>query len=202
MGYRNYFYLVDKSLVETVKEMSLSSLLSFASDRGAEVEDDYVWTLDPKFLNLKEVFEFGKLYWDDTISQIESTGYPMFQDAEVWKSMYDYSPYVVGKEGLLKAIEIYKRKIIDSYEDLLKDGAEYALPFGCNVKVDDIKSVNKLAEFVQDKITWWKGLGVIDLDESHEWLSNSWQYEHQIFDLVRLYKSIDWDKYTLIFLGR
>ena len=78
MGYRNYFYLVDKSLVETVKEMSLSSLLSFASDRGAEVEDNYVWILDPKFLNLKEVFEFGKLYWDDTISQIESTGYPMF----------------------------------------------------------------------------------------------------------------------------
>ena len=49
---------------------------------------------------------------------------------------------------------------------------------------------------------WWKGLGVIDLDESHEWLSKSWQYEHNIFDLVRLYKSIDWDKYTLIFLGR
>lgn len=40
MGYRNYFYLVDKSLVETVKEMNQSSLLSFASDRGAEVEDD------------------------------------------------------------------------------------------------------------------------------------------------------------------
>lgn len=116
--------------------------------------------------------------------------------------IYDYSPYVVGKEGLLKAIEIYKRKIIDSYEDLLKDGAEYALPFGCNVKVDDIKSVDKLADFVQDKLTWWKGLGVIDLDESHEWLSKSWQYEHQIFDLVRLYKSIDWNKYTLIFLGR
>lgn len=73
---------------------------------------------------------------------------------------------------------------------------------GCTVKADDIKSVDKLAEFVQDKITWWKGQGVIDLDESHEWLSKSWQYEHQIFDLVRLYKSIDWDKYTLIFLGR
>lgn len=28
MGYRNYFYLVDKSLVETVKDMSMSSLLS------------------------------------------------------------------------------------------------------------------------------------------------------------------------------
>lgn len=28
------------------------------------------------------------------------------------------------------------------------------------------------------------------------------QYEHQIFDLVRLYKSIDGNKYTLIFVGR
>lgn len=202
MGYRNYFYLVDKSLVETVKEMSQNSLLSFASDRGAEVEDGHIWIFDPNFLDLKEVFEFGKLYWDDTISQIESTGYPMFQDAEVWESMYDYSPYVVGKEGLLKAIEIYKRKIIHSYEDLLKDGAEYLLPFGCTVKVDDIKSVDKLAEFIQEKLTWWKRLGVIDLDESHEWLSKSWQYEHQIFDLVRLYKSIEWNKYTLIFVGR
>lgn len=25
MGYRNYFYLVDKSLVETVKDMSMST---------------------------------------------------------------------------------------------------------------------------------------------------------------------------------
>ena len=84
----------------------------------------------------------------------------------------------------------------------MRPNSEYALPFGCTVKADDIKSVDKLAEFVQDKITWWKGLGVIDLDESHERLSKSWQYEHNIFDLVRLYKSIDWDKYTLIFLGR
>lgn len=202
MGYRNYFYLVDKSLVETVKEMSQSSLLSFASDRGAEVEDGYIWLFDPKFLELKEVFKFGKLYWDDTIQLINSTGHKLFTNTLVWERFEDYQPYVVGKEGLLKAIEIYKRKIIDSYEDLLKDGAEYALPFGYNIKVDNIKSVDKLVEFVQDKLRWWKVCGAIDLDESHEWLSSSWEYEHVIFDLVRLYKYIDWDKYTLIFLGR
>lgn len=39
------------------------------------------------------------------------------------------------------------------------------------------------------------------LIEDMEEISSSWSFEYHIFELVRLYKSIDWDKYTILFYG-
>lgn len=38
-------------------------------------------------------------------------------------------------------------------------------------------------------------------DENEPRLTDSWLYEHTIFELVRLYKSIDWDKHCVLFYG-
>lgn len=40
MGYRHYFYLVDKKDVEKVKDKNYDKLLLIAKEYGAEVEDD------------------------------------------------------------------------------------------------------------------------------------------------------------------
>ena len=40
-----------------------------------------------------------------------------------------------------------------------------------------------------------------DIPEESETILNSWLFEYQIFELVRLYKSIDWNKYTILFYG-
>lgn len=201
MGYRHYFYLVDKSKCEEVKNMTLNELCDYAKSEGVEVEDGCFYFNDEKFLDKKRIFEFGKLYWDDTADRIYSKGEPLFTDKEVQEDVSDYDPYVVGKPGVLEAIEIYKRKIIESYKDLLVDGGVQLLPGGFSIGREDIKSIDKVREFIHEKLKWWELFGAIDLDETHESISDSYQYEHQIFELVRLYKSIDWETKTVLFYG-
>lgn len=201
MGYRHYFYLVDKSKCEAVKNMTLNELYDYAKSGGVEVEDGWFYFGDDKFLDKKRIFEFGKLYWDDTADRIYSKGEPLFTDKEVQKNVSDYLPYVVGKPGVLEAIEIYKRKIIEGYKDLLVDGGKQFLPVGFSIEWDDIRSIDKIRDFIHERLKWWERLGAIDLDETHESISDSYQYEHQIFELVRLYKSIDWETKTVLFYG-
>jgi hypothetical protein len=50
-------------------------------------------------------------------------------------------------------------------------------------------------------LMWWERLRAINLDPEDECITNSWLYEHQIFELVRLYKTIDWDNKCLLFYG-
>lgn len=201
MGYRHYFYLVDKSKCEAIRNMTMSELCNYAKSEGVEGGDGWFSFNDNKFLDKKEIFEFGKLYWDDTADRIYSKGEPLFTDKEVQEDVSDYDPYVVGKPGVLEAIEIYKRKIIESYKDLLVDGGVQLLPGGFFIGREDIKSIDKVREFIHEKLKWWELFGAIDLDETHESISDSYQYEHQIFELVRLYKSIDWETKTVLFYG-
>ena len=60
MGYRHYFYLVDKSKCEAVKNMTLNELCDYAKSEGVEVEDGWFYFNDEKFLDKKRIFEFGK----------------------------------------------------------------------------------------------------------------------------------------------
>ena len=81
------------------------------------------------------------------------------------------------------------------------DGGVQLLPGGFYIAREDIKSIDKVREFIHEKLKWWELFGAIDLDETHESISDSYQYEHQIFELVRLYKSIDWETKTVLFYG-
>ena len=89
-------------------------------------EEEYSALIDIGDQN--KVFEFGKLYYEDTSSQIYSVGMPLFENPEMQSKYENYAPYIVGKAGLLKAIEIYKTKIISYYESLFEDGENLITP--------------------------------------------------------------------------
>lgn len=202
MGYRHYFYLVDKKDVEKVKDKNYDKLLLIAKEYGAEVEDDgYFYFNDDKFMNKTEIYEFGKLYWDDTAERIYSHGVPLFTIEETQKAFSDYVPYVMGADGLLEAINIYKEKIINYYKSFLVDGEKRKINYSFEVRPEDIKDVSNITDFIEDRLRWWVLYGVIDLDLNRERISDSWIYEHQIFELVRLYKTIDWENKCLLFYG-
>lgn len=203
MGYRHYFYLVDIEECDKVKDMTYAEFVKHLKENtpeAVEQDDEGAWVNFHRALNQKEIFEFGKLYYEDTDEKIYSHGEPLFSINDTQEYFEDYQPYRMGKDGLLEAIKIYEEKIINYYEDLLKDGAVQILPFGIEVPRDDIKSVGKLKEHAEDMVRRWKW-GAINLDEDRDAITTSWLYEHQIFELVRLYKAIDWDKKCLLFYG-
>lgn len=194
MGYRHYFYKCKKADIEQIREKTLAELEEYAKEKGEELS-----LLDNSILPQEEVFEFGKLYYEDTDEQIYGTGVPLFSNKEVMERFSDFVPYEVGKQGLLKAIEIYRQKIKDYYEDLLKDGATQILPFGFELPSPDITSADKIKEHIKEKLSWIKYK--VNLDETKKTLTESWQYEDTIFNLVFLLKTIDWAKETLLFYG-
>ena len=194
MGYRHYFYKCKKADIEQIREKSLAELEEYAKEKGEKLS-----LFNNSILPQEEVFEFGKLYYEDTDEQIYGTGVPLFSHKEVMEEFSDFVPYEVGQQGLLKAIEIYRQKIKDYYEDLLKDGTTQILPFGIELPRPDITSTDKIKEHIKEKLFWIEYK--VNLDEAKKTLTDSWQYEDTIFNLVFLLKTIDWEKETLLFYG-
>lgn len=207
MGYRHYFYKVKKSEVDAVKGMTFDELMEYAKQQGAECNEDgdgWFSFIDDEFMNKECVFELGKLYWDDTADQIYATGVPLFENPEVQRDFSDFDPFVVGKDGIKKAIEIYTRKVLDYFKSLAKPGCvpEKIDPMFM-LKPDDL-DLGEVCKAVSDKISRWSNIfGMIpySMDEDNSCIINSWLYEYEVFELVRLYKSIDWDNYTILFFG-
>ena len=202
MGYRHYFYKVKKADVETIKDMDYEQLKKYVADRGGEVVDDENYVNFDDVISQTEVHEFGKLYWDNTAKRIYDKGTPLFSKKETQDAFDDYSPYVVGKEGLLEAISIYQEKVLNYYKGLLVDGEERRLPLGITLTVEDVKSMDKVLEHLSDKISRISYCGIANIDEDRKWqVTSSWEYEHSIFNLVHILKSIDWQEDTILFYG-
>lgn len=194
MGYRHYFYLVKKSDVEKCHNISFSELKRQYGDADSGYID-----FDEIFPRI-EIFEFGKLYYENTAERIYNTGKPLFGDKDCQEYFEDYCPFVVGKEGLLEAIKIYKEKVINAYQSLLGDGQEVQYPLGITM-TEDISEYDKMKNFVNDRILWIQHY-FEDIDETHKYaVSASHMYEHAIFNLIHLFKVIDWDSETILFYG-
>ena len=202
MGYRHYFYKVKKADVETIKDMDYEQLKKYVTERGGEVVDDENYVNFDDVISQTEVHEFGKLYWDNTAERIYDKGTPLFSKKETQDAFDDYNPYIVGKEGLLEAISIYQEKVLNYYKGLLVDGEERQLPLGITLTVEDVKSMDKVLEHLSDKISRISYCGIANIDEDRKWqVTSSWEYEHSIFNLVHILKSIDWQEDTILFYG-
>lgn len=188
MGYRNYLYKIKKSEVKRLRSMTLDEIIK---KYGNKDDDNYVWFFDMLDKDVKCIFEYGKLYWDDTVERIHATGERLFLNENINERFEDFDVYVVGKKAIEETINIYKDKIIKMYEHLLND----------NDNIPDKDLIDKYEEHLKDYRLWWTRLNALNLDENNDCICDSWLYEHQIFELVRLYKTIDFEEYDLLFLG-
>ncbi len=179
MGYRHYMYKISKDLVEEIKGLTYEEL---AQKYHEESESYFHLGNLPKV----ELHDFGK--YCDGANDIYSEGIPLFKNKEVMENLDDYKPFIVGKEGLKKAIEIYKKKVIDYYESLLTDGEHQT-------------ATEKQLEHIKDILTEWKCGFAIDIDENKQEVTSSWKFEYSLFELVRLLKTIDFEKDTILFYG-
>lgn len=210
MGYRHYLYIIPK---ETVKDLQGKTYEELWEKYEPQSEKDFYYKMkaeypdEKKYLSIdsfgqKCVFEFGKLYWDDTAQQIYDTGRPLFDSAEIMEEFEDYNPYIVSKEAIKIAIDIYKKKIVDYYESLFVENEQLCDPF-FHIPIKEVeKSIQeKCLEDCQQQLAEWKKDWIFNFDEDKPTLTNSWLYQYSIFNLMHLYKTIDFEKYDLLFYG-
>ena len=85
MGYRHYFYLVKKEECNSIAYMTFEEVTEWCKKMHPNalqsVEDEPYINFHEMF-DQRRVFEFGKLYYDDTAERICNKGTPLFARAE------------------------------------------------------------------------------------------------------------------------
>jgi hypothetical protein len=193
MGYRHYFYLVEKSYINKVKDLSYEEIQSYYTEidgKGPDASEDeqYIslWDIIPSMNSRDPLFEFGKLYWCDTAQRIMDKGVPLFSNKDVQDRFSDEIPFLCGKEAMLEAIESYRTKLIGIWTEWEEKNDEELIKLIRN----DLRS--KKIDFNQNELI---------TDPKEPRLTKSWFYEYTIFNLIHQVKTLDWDKYALIFVG-
>lgn len=196
MGYRQYFYGVDKLIIDGFRQCKTEEeLYNFCISNGIECYKDEndceIHYYCPLYKLGKEVFGFGKYY--ENSDKLYEHGDSLFMSQELNERYSDYGAIICDKEAIKCAIEWQIERITQIYEDLLKEksGDDW----------NEESQFDRLKEHVNDYLIWWKNNRVFDLNDDADRLTNSWIYEHTIFDLVRLYKTFDFERRTLLFCG-
>jgi hypothetical protein len=114
------------------------------------------------------------------------SGEPFFKNQETQEIFEFYNPRVVCKEECLLAIELMRQFVLNYYKNAMENGP------------DHWKAV------VHEKIQTWEApykITPYNLRENSKNLVSTMITEYEIFDMVRMYKSIDWEKDMVVFYG-
>lgn len=185
MGYRNYLSIVDKEVISEIQYMDYKQLV----DTFGEVEESHFAPYDLPQIFLHNLGELDTL--DD--ERMYAVGKPLFLKGETVECLSHYKPYLVGKEGLVVLINMYKEKVIEHFKGLLLDDTR-GFPH-------DKTASQKQETYVKSMLDEWEKFPPFDMSESSDVISTSWKYEYIIFELVRQLKTVDFEKNTLIFYG-
>lgn len=193
MGYNHYLHAVPKKqLAETRDCKTNEDLIAFAERYGYEV--DYDVTDDgsgwfPPCLLGNEIYELGK--YNVLALQFEENRPDGWGSEELRKRYWDYGFVPLSKIDFRAFIDSYRNEIANWYQEL------------ANEKGEDREAIWR--SVFQERADRWNGVcgtDPIDPDGSTPRITPCWLYEYAIFELVRLYKTFDWENDELVLMGR
>ena len=188
MGYRNYIGWISKEEYEKIKNFTKEELYKYKNE---DLEDGHVGVYDN--LENKYLYEFGK-YCEFGDKKFYS---PFFLNEELQKFYTEeHDFYIVGKEFLAHIIDYYRKKVQSFYKELM-DGITNE-----HIVFNEIppKKATKLFEHIRSQSMEWIQMCPYKLDEGDE-ITTSWKYEYTTFELVRIYKTFDWENKILVYYG-
>lgn len=200
MSYRHRIYKFPKSFAEEcrtcqTKEDFQEIYFKYCTDPRVNkewLEAENYW---PLYHLGEQLFDFGDSYGNS--EEMYKHGDSLFYSIELREAYDHFCPIVLDKSGLLCAIEWNRNKVADIYEDLMREKS-----------IDRWNTQNQLDRMkahIHDKVEEWRNSDFPDLTpydlSDRPTLVSSWLFEYQIFDLVRVYKQIDWEKDCIIFYG-
>jgi hypothetical protein len=193
MGYRYHFHEVDKNLINEIRKCEsvddfVSTMIAYDPSNKDYVEEGSFFLHELG----EEIFDLGGHY--ENANEVSKHGIELFTTNELNEFYQEYKAVILNKKGVLCAIEYMRNKIVSIYEDLLKEDSN-----------DKISQLDRMKIHAHEYLNRWKpsygNFTAYDLDENRDNLAMSQLYEHQIFDLVRIYKTFDWENKCIIFLG-
>ena len=188
MGYRHYFHSVPKTEITEIKQCKTNEeFCVWAKSKDYTRDDDWV-----SVYNIgKELYELGK--YVDWAFEMQENNESIFGSEDLDEMYSDYRPVICTQEDFLLAMTKYKENVVKYYKGLLYEGTDSKLPIE-----------ERWKNHIEAQLYEWEnefGVCPINTDLSQESINDSWLYEYAIFELVRVYKTFDWQNNALVLLG-
>lgn len=212
MGLRNHLILIPKCFSEAIRKVgSKSELIGLLNEKCPEAIEnvpEYSETEVSFFKLGKEIFDLGPA---SNIEGAIQNSIPLFENEDLQREYEPiYSPRIVSREGYLEIIDSVRRKIADYYHYYLKvleDNRKDKIPALMSFLHLREESWSLFSE-KQDASTLSneekKKMNEVwlpyDLDPKEERIVNASSYEYQIFEMVRIYKTFDFDRFDLLLI--
>lgn len=214
MGLRNHLILLPKDLSEAIRKcLTKSELIELLEEKRPEAIEKFpdVSGSEPEvsFFHLgEEIYDLGPI--SNIGSEIKNS-IPLFGN-EALQREYEpiCSPKIVFREGYLEVIDSVRRKIADYYhyylkvlEDNRKDKIPALMSFlhlreeswSLFSEKQDASTLSNEEKKKMDEV-WLP----YDLNPKEERIVNASSYEYQIFEMVRIYKTLDFDRSDLLLI--
>ena len=218
MGYRTYLGIIKKTQLEDLLSCKTCGDLcdvykKYNWDYSCEEEDGNAWWYFPVYgLDYRAKFEFGK--YASLGDEFDNELHEIFPEDHPLHSKFEEHDFWYGDEKLfLAAIENYRHKVRDYFEDLLKESPKEDSweSYEYRILSDKEKAnwrnqrilteiADKAREWGDEKCLQWK-LFPYNLNKENDHIVESWLYEYEVFELVRLYKTFDQETEALIYYG-
>lgn len=189
MSYNLYLSRMKISEVKKLKSMDANSIIRTYNTYFNPDEPEEENYIPGPYKFGEQLYSLGS-YPDYEAELIDNYGKRIFEfigASDYYASGYEFSE--IGECGLKFIIDYYAEKTANYYATL----NETLTIIGA----DD----NKLHNFLRIRINKWRSNNILKLDGDKHKLSNDGDYEYAIFSLTALYKSFDWNEYTLILYG-
>lgn len=221
MSYRYHFLQAPVEFTEklvrckTTKEYNKLIFDTFPDAReqhelSCDLEDPNKIPVDFSEIDFDEKFELVTDAIDKTLADIRQKGGNILSHIANSHDNDRFYIAVVDK-NLLKQLINGVREIIEaSYLEMIEP--EYHRHYIHEQNPERAEKIRKIISemqtaerelFIRNRANMWKAefIAPYNLDDSNDMLAQQWEFEYVIWDLVRLYKSLDWTKYNLLITG-
>ena len=195
MGYRHYLELIDKDKLKSLNPEDIRD--TSKKYRQEEEWFDIDRYLEERGAAFEEVMELGKYsdegYYLEKLDNSKHYG----EFADIINTLKeeiggdDHGFNLITRDDLIWVINAYRDRVVKIWEDTLHTISTS----------DDIEHLKKeMTKYFHGKVHWKDFMVNINLENKWD-VQNTWTYEYELFNLVHILKTIDWDKQLLFVHG-
>lgn len=204
MGYRHRFASVPTATINLVRDMTPQELEAWLRQNNSkglcrESDDEPVSFVVYDLLGQTEFFDFGKDC--DWAGELISRSTPLFTNPDTQEKTEGI--VICGKNEFLFVIEQFRLLIHNYYKKCIDEPIE-CMKFHFAKTAEEWGNITETLGFEMEPEKAVKLNAMhrpYNLDDNTDTIVSSWKFEYEIFELVRLYKTFDWENKSILFYG-
>lgn len=196
MSYRQHIAVINKEKANVARPLPYSHFIIPDFDRSlhpemsdeeadnAEFEVMEQQNAKTEFYNIIEQYDVKVDYTIGTLNIPKDIGIPFYSQENVQELFEHYNPRILDKDDFAKIIDIMRQFILDYYTNLVADPKRWEAA-------------------LRDKQDTWQAPYILpyNLDTKRAMMVNSFDAEYQIWEMVCIFRDVQWETETVVFFG-